>query len=84
MMIQGNINAAQRSHPLDQARRARGAVGRLLVSWVKRLIAWFETRRRMRRAVDELMALDDRMLRDIGVSRGEILYAARYGRERDK
>ena len=34
----------------------------------------------MRRGIEELMALDDRMLSDIGLTRGNVEHAARYGR----
>lgn len=36
--------------------------------------------RELRRAVKELMALDDRILRDIGLRRSEVKLAARFGR----
>lgn len=45
-----------------------------------RPIARMQSRRRTRRAIEELTALDNRMLADIGISRGEIEYAARFGR----
>jgi uncharacterized protein YjiS (DUF1127 family) len=50
------------------------------VKAVNRLFAWIRNKRRIRRAIDELMALDDRMLSDIGLTRGSIEPAARYGR----
>jgi uncharacterized protein YjiS (DUF1127 family) len=50
------------------------------VKAVNRLFAWIRNKRRIRRAIDELMALDDRMLSDIGLARGNIEHAARYGR----
>jgi uncharacterized protein YjiS (DUF1127 family) len=34
-----------------------------------------------RRAVKELSALDERMLRDIGIERGQIAHACRHGRD---
>lgn len=50
---------------------------------IMRGIAWLLSRRRLRRAIKELRALDDRTLRDIGLRRGEVEYAARYGRPLD-
>jgi uncharacterized protein YjiS (DUF1127 family) len=46
----------------------RGVMGRLRLAW------------RQRQARHELEGLDDRMLRDIGVSRGEIGHVVRFGR----
>jgi uncharacterized protein YjiS (DUF1127 family) len=53
---------------------------RLLAGSVRVLNAALE-RRRHRRAMRELHALDDRMLRDIGIDRAAIPRAARFGRE---
>jgi uncharacterized protein YjiS (DUF1127 family) len=50
-----------------------------LVRAIERLIVWIRNERRIRREIDELMALDDRLLCDIGLSREHIEYAARYG-----
>ena len=50
------------------------ALGRGLVSPLIRLFAWAQRASRARRARAELGALDDRMLRDIGVARSEIAY----------
>ena len=44
-----------------------------------RAIVWIGERRRARRAVAEMMALDARMLADIGLERYDIVYAARFG-----
>ncbi|HKF74412.1 MAG TPA: DUF1127 domain-containing protein [Stellaceae bacterium] len=62
--------------------RPAGGLGAFLLAVARRGVAWYRTRRRMRRAVAELMALDDRMLADIGVSRSEIPYAVWRGRAR--
>jgi uncharacterized protein YjiS (DUF1127 family) len=51
-----------------------------LVDSIRWLIARIRTRQRIRRGIDELTALDDRMLADIGLSRAEILYSAQFGR----
>ena len=40
----------------------------------------FRTEHAARRAMHELESLDDRTLRDIGVSRDQIWHAVRYGR----
>jgi uncharacterized protein YjiS (DUF1127 family) len=61
---------------------SKGSVGRRQTTRLpvlRRLIAWFRNERRIRRGIDELMALDDRMLSDIGLTRGSIEHAARYG-----
>jgi uncharacterized protein YjiS (DUF1127 family) len=51
-----------------------------LVGWSKRWVEWIRSERRIRRATHELMAMDDRMLADIGLSRADLAYGARYGR----
>jgi uncharacterized protein YjiS (DUF1127 family) len=43
-------------------------------------IAQIMEHRRMRRDAWALLAMDDRILADIGLRRGEVEYAARYGR----
>jgi uncharacterized protein YjiS (DUF1127 family) len=82
-MIQEDLGAVHQSSAFDPSRRAGRGIGSLLASWFIRSIAWLEARRRTRRAVDQLMAMDDRTLADIGLSRGEILHAARHGLERE-
>jgi uncharacterized protein YjiS (DUF1127 family) len=46
---------------------------------IKQGIAWIGSRHRMRRQVEELMALDERLLADIGLGRGQVEYLAEYG-----
>jgi uncharacterized protein YjiS (DUF1127 family) len=78
-MVHGSLDAAHRSSPLVRSHLGRPRAGAFLATLIKRSIEWLKERRRMRRATHELMALDDRMLADIGVSRGEILHAVRHG-----
>jgi uncharacterized protein YjiS (DUF1127 family) len=69
------------------ARVAAPAVGswrNVLVKSIGRGFAWIASRRRMRHDIDALMALDDRMLADIGLGRGDVEYVARYGRLPDR
>jgi uncharacterized protein YjiS (DUF1127 family) len=51
---------------------------------IRQGIAEIGSRRRLRRHIAELTALDDRTLRDIGLSRGEIEYAMPRGRPFDR
>jgi len=51
----------------------------MIRSLFRRLVAWV----RRRKAVAELQSLDDHMLKDIGISRGEIEHAV-HGRARDR
>ena len=60
------------SWPTALARPIRQGIGRIAA------------RRRLHRAVKEMMALDDRILRDIGLRRCDIELAARYGRSFDR
>ena len=66
-----NLSAAETS-PRSFASRAAVMASR----WASGYAAWREHRRALR----ELAALDDRMLRDIGISRSEIESVA-YGRD---
>jgi uncharacterized protein YjiS (DUF1127 family) len=59
---------------------AAGSLSGILAAPARMLSAWREIRRH-RQAMDELSMLDDRMLQDIGINRGEIPRVARYGRE---
>jgi uncharacterized protein YjiS (DUF1127 family) len=63
----------------------RGAMRRFAV-WLRTFGAWgirlasdLAAKRALRSAIRELHQLDDRTLRDIGVSRGEIEFAVREG-----
>lgn len=60
-----------------------------LPGWLIRLLSWpaqlwtsLDQARRARRDRAVLQGLDDRMLKDIGVSRSEIYYASRHGRHK--
>ena len=79
-MVQGSLDAGRRSSVIDRSQQDRPPAGSLIASLIQRSIEWLKERRRMRRATYELMALDDRMLADIGLSRGEILHAVRHDR----
>ena len=51
---------------------------------IKQGIARIMARRESHRGVKELMALDDRILRDIGLSRSEVELAAWFGKSFDR
>ncbi len=51
----------------------------MLAKSIKRRTEWMRVERRSRRGIDDLMALDDRMLADIGLTRGDVAHVARYG-----
>jgi uncharacterized protein YjiS (DUF1127 family) len=50
-----------------------------LATLVRRWIAQIRSNLQIRRGIKVLMALDDRMLSDIGLTRGAVEYAARHG-----
>ena len=54
-----------------------------LMRLIKRVVARTGSRLRQRRDIAALMALDDCMLRDIGVSRSDIDYVVRHGSGRE-
>jgi uncharacterized protein YjiS (DUF1127 family) len=45
------------------------------------VIAAIEREREVRRLMEELASLDDRTLRDIGLTRGDLGRAVRFGRD---
>jgi uncharacterized protein YjiS (DUF1127 family) len=70
---------------LLRARQLRGqayagvlrAIGRGIVGWLKSIRA----QRQRKRALAELLSLDDRGLRDIGLNRAGVYFAVDHGRE---
>lgn len=72
-------------HYLLRARQIRGeaytgvfrALGRVIGGWVKAL----REQRRRKRALAELLSLDDRGLRDLGLNRAGVYFAIDHGRE---
>ena len=50
-------------------------------SWWARLARVITDAYRVRRAAAEMRSLDDRLLRDLGLDRGGVEYAVRFGRE---
>lgn len=75
-----------RGYPAEAALESAGRLpisgpfADMLASPARMLRRWREAGRH-RRAMRELSQLDDRMLRDIGVNRGEIPRVALFGRE---
>ena len=66
--------------PIADGVHKRGALGlRAFRVWGIRLASDLAAKRALRSAMRELHQLDDRMLKDIGVSRGEIEFAVRKG-----
>jgi uncharacterized protein YjiS (DUF1127 family) len=77
------FNAANPQYePWPYERKAHGnSVARLRASGVSGFLKSMSERRRQRRAIRELEAMDDYMLKDIGIGRSEIMRAVRYGRD---
>jgi uncharacterized protein YjiS (DUF1127 family) len=58
----------------------RASLWSIVVSATQRLFEQLAHRRVVRRDLNSLMEFDDRQLADIGLNRGELLHAVRYGR----
>lgn len=58
-----------------------GPAGRLVVTPLAAAAAAFRNWRAHRRAVTELLSLDDRLLRDMGLQRSSVDFAVDHGRE---
>lgn len=63
----------QTQRSAEAAGASKGVIGRLVTTVSAELAA--------RRATRALASMDERMLRDIGIDRDQIWYAARHGRE---
>jgi uncharacterized protein YjiS (DUF1127 family) len=64
----------------DAAMASAGFWRESLLAPIGRLIGWITAEYGIRRAIEELATHDDRMLADIGLSRSDVEYAARFGR----
>lgn len=51
-----------------------------LPSAIRRQLLRIRHQRQIRRDVNRLLDMDDSMLKDIGLTRGDVVHAARYGR----
>jgi uncharacterized protein YjiS (DUF1127 family) len=72
------VHIAGFAHSGDETSKSTGwAVVDAVALRVRQMLARFIRERALRRAESELMMLDDRMLRDIGLSRSEIASAVR-------
>ena len=65
-------------HPAEK--RLNSLLGRL-ISAPRRIAAALAQELAVRRGMQSLASLDDRLLRDIGLERGQIDYAVRHGRQ---
>ena len=76
-LLMDTIGAAgQRQRHTRWSRQFAGKANTILSSWLVAAARW----RRVRRAVQEVARLDDRMLKDIGIHRSEIESAVHCGR----
>ena len=82
-MTPETVDTLRRSPAFDRSHSPGRALGRVLLGWARQTIAWLKDRRLTRRAVHELMGLDDRMLKDIGVTRADIVFAVRRDPQRN-
>jgi uncharacterized protein YjiS (DUF1127 family) len=76
----------RRAHELrnESIGRVFGAPFRVIDGFLKRhVVAPLVRRSEHQRQLAELRAMDDNMLRDIGISRGNIEFAFRHGRDSD-
>jgi uncharacterized protein YjiS (DUF1127 family) len=60
-------------HPIPVRRRPRGTLIGALLAGLRRIRHWIQ----MRQAAAELSSLDDRMLKDIGITRSDIDFVVR-------
>ena len=65
-------------HPAEK--RLNSLLGRL-ISAPRRIVAALAQELAVRRGMQSLASLDDRLLRDIGLERGQIDFAVRHGRQ---
>jgi len=75
-------NSSSPSYVLTAGTVSRGdTMAELLLGTLALLTRGFARGGELRRDIKRLSAMDDRMLRDIGISRGDIEHAVRHGRD---
>ena len=60
------------------------AFGRLASAFSRHVLEPIRRRQKFNRQYEQLMALDDRLFRDLGISRGDAAYVMRHGRTVDQ
>jgi uncharacterized protein YjiS (DUF1127 family) len=74
-----NRSLADSSHESRINVLTKTAFGFVVAKAIARCLAWIRCQRRTRRGYRQLIALDDYMLADMGLTRDQVGYAVRHG-----
>ena len=72
--IHRNMNSQAISHTIARHTKTKGALPQSILCWVLEPLRRFRTWHNHRLAIRDLERLDDRMLADIGINRGQIRF----------
>jgi len=78
------LHLAQAHRAEVTARWLKSVFGSLASAFSRRVLEPIRRRQKFNRQYEQLMALDDRLFRDLGISRGDAVYVMRHGRTIDQ